>query len=214
MQVAAQGFDGIYLDKVDIYDDWEEQGFETAAQQMVDFVSEISQLARQQQPRPLLVYVQNAEELLKKRGYLAAIDGIAKEDLFYGQDGDEKPTPASDCQHSCELLQLARRWNKPVLTVDYVRKKGMQEDVFRRSLAQGFIPLCASSRDLDRRTKLKYPTQSYVTPVQQVRSCYVVWSDGLCSRLELRDADGRFLRIEHKEQNKEAASDVFNNKSM
>ena len=81
-KILAAGFDGVYLDRVDAIYEFE-RARPTARDEMVDFVVRMAQYARARKPA-FIVVPQNGEELLQNPAYLAVIDGIAKEDLFYG----------------------------------------------------------------------------------------------------------------------------------
>ncbi len=70
-------------------------------QDMRDFVARIRATADMQDPHFILI-PQNGQELLSLSGdsdgdpataYLSAIDGVGREDLFYGYEGGDKETP-------------------------------------------------------------------------------------------------------------------------
>jgi len=70
---------------------------------MREFVGGISSYAKALDPS-FLVIPQNGHELLTEDGtpsgapvksYIASIDGIGREDLFYGYAGDNEPTPGT-----------------------------------------------------------------------------------------------------------------------
>jgi len=86
-KIIAAGFDGVYLDRVDAYYQFIDER-ESAKRDMVDFVRRLSAYARALRPGFVIV-PQNGEELLRIPDYLAVIDGIAKEDLFYGTAADD-----------------------------------------------------------------------------------------------------------------------------
>ncbi|MCB1209674.1 MAG: hypothetical protein KDK97_10125, partial [Verrucomicrobiales bacterium] len=84
-------------------------------------------------------------------GYLAAIDAIAKEDLFFGQEKEAEPTPAEDHAESLKHLRKARAAGKVVLTVDYISKQDQRDQVLEEVSKNKFIPHFAL-RSLDRLT--------------------------------------------------------------
>jgi cysteinyl-tRNA synthetase len=49
-QILALGFDGVYLDRVDAYWYYQDQGRETAAREMVDFILDFTEYARKKHP--------------------------------------------------------------------------------------------------------------------------------------------------------------------
>ena len=87
--IMAQGFDGVYLDRADAFLNWEKTR-PTAKADMAAFLRRLTDYARQRNP-DFLVVMQNAEELLDDPQVLDSIDGIAKEDLFFGVSRPEAP---------------------------------------------------------------------------------------------------------------------------
>jgi len=146
-RIIAAGFDGVYLDRVDAYYDIE-RDTESAKEWMVDFVAELSTIARQRKPG-FIVIPQNAEELLGDHRYLAAIDGVAKEDLLYGNDGDGERNGDERIAQSSRKLAAARAMGLTVLAVEYLSdpKKVERADAELRS--RGIIPYFGP-RGLDR----------------------------------------------------------------
>jgi cysteinyl-tRNA synthetase, unknown class len=136
-RVIEAGFDGVYLDRVDACDDWEQQR-RTAQDDMVALVKQLSATAKARRPG-FLVVAQNGEELLEKPGYLEALDGVAKEDTLFGIDGAEKPNEASDVARTVELLKLARQAGKPVFTVEYLKDPAKRAQARAAMVKHGFI---------------------------------------------------------------------------
>ncbi len=137
-RIVTAGFDGVYLDRVDAYLAAAKRP--TARDEMIRFVLTLSKHARTSRPGFLIV-PQNAEELLDSRDYVAAIDGIAKEDLFYGQARtDEDLNPEDQVRQALDRLGDARRRGLPVLVVEYVRAPAKQAAVRPRIVEHGFVP--------------------------------------------------------------------------
>lgn len=136
----AQGYDGLYLDRVDTYENIQAPGGSRAA--MIALVREVSRQARAIKPDAAIL-VQNAEELLNSGEYLAAIDGIAKEDLFHGVDHNGTRNPAGMVSESVRLLKAARSKGKTIFVVEYL-SGGTAERVAGEIRAQGFVPNFAS----------------------------------------------------------------------
>ena len=147
-RLIAAGFDGIYLDRVDVHQDWARAGALSEAEaeaRMALFVREIAAFARARRPG-FLVILQNGSEVAARADVLAHIDGLALEDTFY--DGEERQDPT----HTREVLANAARVRaarKPVLAVDYCRSAAKVRDFYRRAEAAGLVPY-ATVRDLDR----------------------------------------------------------------
>ncbi len=149
-KIIAAGFDGVYLDIVDAYWYFQEKGRKTAAADMVGFVTALAVYARKLKPGFLIV-PQNAEDLLSVDAYRNIIDMQAKEDLFFGYDGSDKPNTAEEVAWPMKHLVLARDAGKPVLLVEYAETRQGIEASYTRGRKAGFVPY-ASVRDLDRLT--------------------------------------------------------------
>lgn len=118
-ELARLGFDGVYLDWVEAYDDdtvWDAADEEDldAAEEMVLFVEEIRDAGREVTP-DFLVIAQNATFLIDdfdEERYTTAIDALAVEDTWYygngvtedwdAGDGDDGPYDISD-RLQCEI---------------------------------------------------------------------------------------------------------------
>lgn len=144
-QIIEAGFDGVYLDRADV---WEmmQPARAGARSDMVKFVVELAALAHATKPG-FAVIMQNAEELLSDPTYLAAIDGIAKEDLLHGVNHDGLRNPADMIAHSVGMLQLVRAQRKPVFVVEYLPEGGDADRVRAEIVGHGFVPFIAD-RDL------------------------------------------------------------------
>lgn len=123
-RVLAAGYDGIYMDRVDIYQLWCGER-PTAFADMVDFVAAISRWAKAQRPG-FLVLPQNGEELLQDARYRAAIDGIGKEDLVFGDRGNDTQNYATRIERADMLLGFAHRDGLPVFAIEYARRPDNQ----------------------------------------------------------------------------------------
>ncbi|WP_457558016.1 MJ1477/TM1410 family putative glycoside hydrolase [Candidatus Harpocratesius sp.] len=81
-QIINIGFNGAYLDIIDAFEYYEEQGIEDAAERMVDFVTNLSSYCKAINSEFLIV-PQNGEYLGNFANYLDAVDGIGREDVFF-----------------------------------------------------------------------------------------------------------------------------------
>ena len=85
-RIIDAGFDGIYLDIIDAYEYYEET-HTTARQDMIDFVIELANYARETYPE-FGIFPQNGDELLQDADYLDIITGIGRENTYFA-DTDE-----------------------------------------------------------------------------------------------------------------------------
>ena len=124
-RVIDAGFDGVYLDKCDVFDDLKRRYKSAAASRsdiegdMVNFIAHLSDYAKSRNPNFLIV-MQNAEDLLERPDLRAVLDGAAKEEFLYGANSPEKLNSADDFNHSREMLDLMRSEGKLVLVVEYL----------------------------------------------------------------------------------------------
>jgi cysteinyl-tRNA synthetase len=114
-KVMAQGFDGVYMDIVDAFEYYEQQGVKDAAERMVAFVGAISSYAKANMPNFLIV-PQNGEALAKFAEYLASVDGIGREDVFYM---DNTRNDAEEVEYVLDFLALFLTAKKFVLEIEY-----------------------------------------------------------------------------------------------
>jgi cysteinyl-tRNA synthetase len=137
-RLIVAGFDGVYLDRADVYNQWRREN-PAAKADMAAFVAEIAAYARQQKPG-FLVVMQNAEELLSSKHLRDALDGVAKEDLLYGVAAEGRENSPADVDASLGYLKLARKDGLPVLVVEYIHDADSVAKARRRIEGEGFIP--------------------------------------------------------------------------
>jgi cysteinyl-tRNA synthetase len=143
-RIQAAGFDGVYLDRVDVYEEWSSER-PTARADMAAFVAAIADYCRARAPA-FYVFPQNGHELIDEAGYAGKIDGLGSEDNYY--DG-EKALPPAEVAYREEYLDKYVAAGKKVLVVDYCRRANLIDDVYARAASRGYVPYC-TVRDLDR----------------------------------------------------------------
>lgn len=136
-RLIANGFDGAYLDRVDIYAYWCGER-PSSFDDMIAFVEALSQWSKAQRPG-FLILPQNGEELLASQRYRAAIDGIGKEDFFFGDRGNDVMNYDTRIELQLELFGHAHRDGLPVLAVEYARQPANQEIARRRHGELGHV---------------------------------------------------------------------------
>ena len=141
------GFDGVYLDRVDVYSEVRKECPDAAAK-MVAFVARLAAHARKKNP-DFIVILQNAEELLQNAKMVEVIDAISKEDLFYGADHTERENDAAMVRDVLANLKIAKAAGRPVFVLDYIHDSGRRAAGKAKIEAQGFIPYFGP-RKLDR----------------------------------------------------------------
>jgi cysteinyl-tRNA synthetase len=142
-QILALGYDGVYLDRVDAYWYYQDLGRDSAAQEMVDFILDFTDYARQRHPG-FGVFPQNAEELgILYPEFMQAMTGIGVEDLYYGYPRDHEPSPADWSAERQDILDQWVEAGKLVLTIDYTARPEQIADAYVRAHARGYIPYVA-----------------------------------------------------------------------
>ncbi len=125
--------------------------------EMRQFVEKISSYARAVDPN-FIIIPQNGQELLVQgedsqseidQQYIDNIDGIGREDLFYGYDGDDIATDPSINDTWLDYLTLARDKGLAVLVIDYCSTPEKMDTSYSRSAELGFLSFAADRRELD-----------------------------------------------------------------
>ncbi len=160
-QIAKYGFDGVYLDWVEAYDD--DKIREIASKEninpeseMISFIEAIKTTGKTIFS-DFLVVSQNAPYLIEANPtlYTSVIDAISTEDTwFYGEGDAEWDSPKAGDLHGEERheddysTENRIKQNKkylqygiPVFTVDYCISKDNANEVYNESRRNGFIPL-------------------------------------------------------------------------
>jgi cysteinyl-tRNA synthetase len=125
-------------------------------QDMRYFVQGISTYVKGIDPS-FIIIPQNGQELLTEDGeetgapatnYIETIDGVGREDLFYGYNGDNTATPAADRDYMIAFMDIAENNGIEVLVTDYCWTPAYVDDSYAKSDAKGYISF-AASRELD-----------------------------------------------------------------
>ncbi|GAJ02123.1 unnamed protein product, partial [marine sediment metagenome] len=156
-------------------------GHESAAkrnyrQDMRDFVQGISAYAKGIKPN-FIIIPQNGHELLTENGeetgrlavrYLDAIDGVGREDLFYGYDEDDVGTPLLELEHMVSFMDIAEKSGVEVLVTDYCSTHSFVDRSYYHNAAGGYISFAANQRELD--SIPDYPENPYKVHASNVTS--------------------------------------------
>jgi len=146
-QIIDAGFDGVYLDIVDGYENFEKTRPQ-ARTEMIALVRKIAGYARNTRGiNDFGVFPQNAPELLENPTYLSVITGLGKEELFF--IATDEATEDENREWDASLLSKAHEAGKLILLVDYCEQNRNVREAYIRSRTLGFIPYC-STVELDR----------------------------------------------------------------
>jgi cysteinyl-tRNA synthetase len=151
-------------------------------QQMRQFVQELSIYSKGIDGN-FLIIPQNGQELLTTNGdpegaeedaYIAAIDAVGREDMFYGYYGDDKKTPDEDRDFLISICNVAKENGKLVLATDYCSTHSKMDDSYVQNDLRGYSGFAANRRELDNIPN--YPASVHnahdgdVTTVDQVKN--------------------------------------------
>jgi cysteinyl-tRNA synthetase len=144
-RVLEAGFDGVYLDIVDGYWFWHEQGLDVrqSADAMVALVERIAAYAEERRDGHFLVCPQNGLAILDHASpdaaerYMDTVDMVGVESLFFNVYS------AEDQKERMALVRRVLGAGKPVLNVEYVKPSSL-EDYYRKAARfPGLIPFAA-----------------------------------------------------------------------
>ena len=133
--IVAADFDGVYLDIVDGFEFFEQDGkkfiddranVETKQSYRRDMVAWVLKLAKHARAaRPgFLVIPQNGSQLLAHADFVAAVDAIGIEDLF---TNGNKAQPKSHTSFTLANLKPLKAAGKPVLVIEYSTQAKLQQ---------------------------------------------------------------------------------------
>ena len=146
-RIMAAGFDGVYLDIVDGFETFEQDGKnfiddrvnsetkQTYRRDMVDWVKAVAARARKTNPAALVI-PQNGTQLLAHADFLNAVDAVGVEDLFTNGDKLQK---VADTKYILECLAPLTAAHKTVLDVEYASSKERRAKVQELAAQHGFI---------------------------------------------------------------------------
>jgi cysteinyl-tRNA synthetase, unknown class len=147
-RIMDAGFDGIYLDKIDIADEYQGKtpAGTIASDLMIQFVRKISTVTKIRNPN-FLTIAQNAEGLLDDDIYRMAVDGIGKESLLYSEglfdpkNSFKEPERNDDAsvKETTRLLSKLRADKKLVLCVEYINKPALITKAVAELGKNGFV---------------------------------------------------------------------------
>jgi cysteinyl-tRNA synthetase len=125
-------------------------------QEMRSFVEDIAGTARDSDA-DFIVIPQNGHELLSSNGesdgpvataYVNAINGVGREDLFYGYDNDNVATPADERNYMLGFMDRFEALQVEVLVTDYVSAPAGVSDSYSQNALRNYISFAADERDL------------------------------------------------------------------
>lgn len=148
-RVIAAGFDGVYLDRADAFED-RDDATPAKADAMAGYIKRLADHARRLNPRFLIV-MQNAEFLLRDRSLRAKLDGAAKEDLLFGVEHSEAANAKDMVRESLNYLRVGKRSGLKIFLLEYVKSPDSVTKLRTLARREKFL-LHMSERHLDKLT--------------------------------------------------------------
>jgi cysteinyl-tRNA synthetase, unknown class len=149
-QILDRGYDGVFLDVVDAFERYPKRP--QARREMAQLVLHVARHGRKRGGSEFGVFLNGGEGLIAEPGLLQTITGVAKEEIFVGLQGDNKPTPASFTRATQVALQPLVKARKLVLSIDYANKPDKIKLAHQKAAAAGYLEYVAG-RGLDRLVK-------------------------------------------------------------
>jgi len=150
-RIIEQGFDGVYLDIVDGFEFFEYElstnswisnrvNPETGSSYRQDMVGWVIRLATDARKRnkDFLIVPQNGAQLLADQNYINTVDAIGIEDLY--TDGERRQS-GQHVRQMTRLLNKMKKTGKPVLVIEYARKKSLQRLISKKAIQNGYVLL-------------------------------------------------------------------------
>jgi cysteinyl-tRNA synthetase len=146
-RIMAAGFDGVYLDIVDGFETFEQDGKnfvddrpnpetkQTYRRDMVDWVKAVAAHARKTNPAALVI-PQNGTQLFAHADFLGAMDAVGIEDLFTNGDKLQKP---ADTKYILANLAPLTAAHKPALDIEYPQRPNRQAHAREQAAQHGLV---------------------------------------------------------------------------
>jgi cysteinyl-tRNA synthetase len=144
-RILGAGFDGVYLDGTDKFEQWMRRR-PSAAADMVELISGIASYARAHR-KDFLIIPQNGDGLLGNSKFLETIDAFGREDLLYSETAAEVRNPQRGIIESIQRMRPLINAGKPILVIEYTSSPELASSVLREIKELGFVGYVAR-RDL------------------------------------------------------------------
>jgi cysteinyl-tRNA synthetase len=138
-RIIAAGFDGVYLDRVDMWENTKDLAPDSKAA-MIRFVIDLATTARTLKPG-FIVIPQNGEDLLEDRRYRTTVDAIAKEELLFSKSITGDRNPPAEIEDALRRLQPMRWQWIPVFPVEYLLQSDAIASARREEQHLGLVPV-------------------------------------------------------------------------
>ena len=136
-RILDAGFDGVYLDGADKFEQWKRRR-PSAAGEMVDLVGAIASYARAHR-QDFLIIPQNGDGLLGNPKFVQVIDGIGREDLLYSENQPDLRNTQRSIAESVRRLRPLAAAGKPIFVVEYTADPELAASMLREINELGYV---------------------------------------------------------------------------
>jgi cysteinyl-tRNA synthetase len=146
-----------------------------------------------------IIIPQNGLEIIKNEDgkiawdYVSVIDGAGREELLYGYERLDVPTPDSITNYWREYLDILKENRKKVLVIDYYTTKAYVDSSYSKNERFGYISFAADRREVS--SIPSYPSQPYnvnsrnITDLWDAKNfLYILNPSGFSSKEEFLNA--------------------------
>lgn len=156
--------------------DDDENGMVDYKQEMRKFVQDLSTYAKNLDNN-FIIIPQNGQELVTDNGdtdgspaiiYLSSIDGVGREDFFYGYDEDDEPTPKVETDYMMVFLDLCEENDIEVMVTDYCFSHEKMDISYEKNNLKNYISFAAPERELN--VIPEYPDEPYNVNTDDINS--------------------------------------------
>ena len=136
-RILDAGFDGVYLDGADKFEQWKRRR-PSAAGEMVALVGAIASYARAHR-QDFLIIPQNGDGLLGNPKFVQMIDGIGREDLLYSENQPDLRNTQRSIAESVRRLRPLAAAGKPIFVVEYTADPELAASMLREINELGYV---------------------------------------------------------------------------
>lgn len=136
-RIIDAGFDGIYVDGVDKFEQWKRRR-PSALADMVELLGAIASHARVLR-KEFMIIPQNGDGLVGNPQFLRVIDGFAREDLLYSENEPDVRNSQRSIMDSVRRLRAVAGAGKPVFVIEYTSSPELAASMLREIRELGYV---------------------------------------------------------------------------
>jgi uncharacterized protein (TIGR01370 family) len=127
-------YSGVFIDNFDVYSYWDDQNYLHTQDLMIDLIEDLSVYSKNRDENFMIV-VRNGFILDDPR-YIAAIDGVSDEEVWYSDNFLHSPRKIAEAE---KVLDDIKGKGKKIFVIDYPTRKEAACDVYSRAEDKGYL---------------------------------------------------------------------------